>query len=257
MSEIIIVNVSVTLILAVLGACVASFVNVAALRRSEGVAYITGRSRCPVCGRTLRWFELIPVISWVILLGRCKTCNAKISPRYVLAELIGASAFALIFLKYRLSWMTMLSLGVAGILLTVALVDLSCKEIPNGLLFALMPFAVTAFLAQPDVSLLSRGIGLFVISAPMLILAVFIDGAFGGGDIKLMAVCGALLGWQNTLLAFFVSVITAGCLSLVMIMRNIAGKGAKIAFGPHLCTGVIAALLYGNEIISWYSGFFR
>jgi len=252
MKDIVIINTAFTLILAALGACAASFVNVAALRRPQGLDYITGRSRCTACGRTLRWFELIPVISWGMLLGRCRTCKAKIPPRYVLAELVGALAFALSYVRYKLSWMTVLSLGVAVILLAVSLIDLSSKEIPNGLLIALMPFAAAAFLAQPDVSAGSRAIGLAVVSAPMLILALVIDGAFGGGDIKLMVICGILLGWQNTLLAFFISLLTAGCLSLTLIIRKLAAKGAHIAFGPHLCTGVMVALLFGNEMVSWY-----
>jgi len=252
MNELTITYATITAFFAVLGASIASFLNVAALRRAEGASFITGRSHCPSCNRTLRWFELIPVFSWIILLGRCRTCKAKISPRYALVELIGALAAALCFVTYRFAWMTVLSLGVSVILLVIALIDLTSQEIPNGLIIALIPFAVAAIWAQPEISLLSRGIGLIAISVPMFILAILIDGAFGFGDIKLMAVCGVMLGWQNTVLAFFFAVITAGCVSLALIARGKARKGAKIAFGPHLCFGVMAAMLYGKDIILWY-----
>jgi leader peptidase (prepilin peptidase)/N-methyltransferase len=93
---------------------------------------------------------------------------------------------------------------------------------------------------------------MLVVSLPMLIMAMVIDGAFGGGDIKLMIVCGFLLGWQNTLTAFFVAVIIAGSISLALTLGGKTKKGAHIAFGPHLCLGILGSLLYGYEMISWY-----
>jgi len=256
MTELQILNTTITVLLAVLGASAGSFINVAALRRAEGLSFVTGRSRCPVCHRKLRWFELIPVISWLLLFGRCRTCKTGISPRYMLVELAGAAAMALCFIRYWFTWNMLLSLGVAVILLAIAMMDITSRDIPNGLIIALIPFAVGTIWVWRDVSLLSRGIGLIAISLPMLFLALLIDGAFGGGDIKLMAVCGVLLGWENTLLAFFIAVIAAGFISVILILQKKAKRGAKITFGPHLCVGVIIALLYGREIITWYLGLF-
>ena len=252
MNELQIINAYFITILAIAGACAGSFINVAALRRSEGLSFISGRSRCPSCNRKLQWYELIPIFSWLFLLGRCRTCKVWISPRYMLVEVAGAAATAMSFVRYRLTWMTPLAFGVAIILLTVAMMDLTSREIPDGLIIALIPFAIAAIWAQPGVTLLSRGIGLLAVSLPMLILAFFIDGAFGGGDIKLMAVCGAMLGWQCTLPAFFISVVFAGCFSIALIIKKKAKRSAHIAFGPHLCFGVMVALLYGKEIIDWY-----
>ena len=242
----------ITAILAVLGACVASFINVAALRGAKGESFVAGRSRCPKCGAELRWFELIPVISWLIQAGRCRRCKVRISPRYLIVEIVGAASSAMCFVRYGLTWMTPLALVVTLILLAVALFDAGSMEIPNGLVIALIPLAVLSIWAQPGLTLLSRGIGIFTVSLPMLLLALVINGAFGGGDIKLMAVCGFLLGWQNTVLAFFVAVVTAGIIVITLIARGKAKKGAHIAFGPHLCLGVAAAMLYGKEIINWY-----
>ena len=256
MDEFAVLNSAITAILAVLGACAGSFINVVALRRSEGLSFITGRSRCPGCKRKLEWFELIPVISWLALFGRCRTCKARISPRYMIVELIGAAASASCFIRYWLTWNTVLALGVAVLLLAVAMIDITSMEIPNGLVIALIPFAIVSVLVWPDVSLISRGIGLVAASVPMLLLALIIDGAFGGGDVKLMAVCGVLLGWQNAVLALFIAVITAGVVALSLIVRRKAKRGAHIAFGPHLCFGVLAALLYGGELISWYLNLF-
>ena len=256
MNDLFIINTYFITILAIFGACAGSFINVAALRRSEGLSFISGRSRCPACQRKLRWFELIPVFSWLALLGRCRTCKARVSPRYVLVEIFGAAAASFCFIRYRLTWMTPLALAAAIILLAVAMIDLTSKEIPNGLVIALIPLAVCAIWAQPEITLLSRGIGFFTISIPMLILALFVNNAFGVGDMKFMAVCGAFLGWQSTLLAFFIAVITAGCLSITLILRKKAKRNQKLAFGPHLCLGVMVALLYGGEIITWYLGIY-
>jgi len=256
MTELQIINTAATSLLAVLGACVASFINVVALRRAEGISWISGRSHCPACGKALAWFELIPVVSWLFLLGRCRACKARIPPRYALVELAGAASSAFCYIRYGLTWMTVLSFGVSVILLTITMIDLTSMEIPNALIIALIPFAVWAIWAMPDVSLLSRGIGMFTASVPMLILALIVAGAFGGGDVKLMAVCGVLLGWENTLLALFIAILTGGVLSISLMLTGRAKKGAHIAFGPHLCAGVMVALLYGKELISWYLGLF-
>jgi len=252
MTELQFLNIIISVFFAVLGASFASFLNVAALRRAGGLNFVSGRSSCPFCKHTIKWFDLIPVISWLLLRGRCRECKTKISPRYLLVELVGAAIAMLCFIRFWLTWMTPLSLAVAILLYAVALIDLGTQEIPNGLVLALIPFAIASVWAMPEVSLLSRGIGLLTASLPMFILALLIEGAFGFGDVKLMAVCGVLLGWQNTVLAFFIAVVTAGCYSLVIILRGAAKKGAKIAFGPHLFLGVYVALLCGSELISWY-----
>ncbi|MDR0325905.1 MAG: prepilin peptidase [Oscillospiraceae bacterium] len=233
---------------AVLGACFGSFINAAALRYVKKESFITGRSKCPHCDKVLRWFELVPVVSWLVLRGRCRGCRAKISPRYPLAEAFFALPAALCFYTFGWSWMTLLAFGVCGILLAIALIDLDTMEIPNGLVIALIPLAAAAVWAQPDITLLRRGIGLLVVSVPMLLLALIISGAFGGGDVKLMAVCGFLLGWQNTLFAFFLALAGGVVYSLI---KKVDRK-AQIPFGPFLCAGTAAAMLYGSEILSAY-----
>ncbi|MDR0292965.1 MAG: prepilin peptidase [Oscillospiraceae bacterium] len=239
-----------------LGACMGSFVNAAALRAAKKESFVRGRSKCPECGKTLRWFELIPVVSWLALRGRCRGCKARISPRYPLAEVACALPAALCFIRYRFSLMTPLAFCVCVLLLAVALTDMETMEIPGVLILALIPFAAGAVWAQPDVTLLGRGIGLAAVSVPMLALALIISGAFGERDIELMAVCGFLLGWQNTLLAFFLAVLTGGGYAMTLMLRGKKGRGEHMAFGPHLCAGVTVAMLFGKEIISGYLGLF-
>jgi len=249
-------NIILITLFAVFGACIASFANVVALRGAKGESFINGRSRCPSCSGTLRWFELIPIISWLIQGGRCRRCKAPISIRYLLAEVTGATALSLSFVQYGFSWSFLIAFGVMVILLLIALIDMTTMEIPDVLVLALLPFAIGAIFAQPDISLISRAIGLLTISLPMLLLALIIKGAFGGGDIKFMAVIGVLLGWQSTLLSFFVAVLIAGTYALVLIIGKKVKKGAKMPFGPYLCFGAMTAFIYGREIITWYLGLF-
>ncbi|MCL2663358.1 MAG: prepilin peptidase [Oscillospiraceae bacterium] len=249
-------KITFTALFAVLGACIASFANVVALRSAKDESYINGRSRCPECGGTLRWFELIPVVSWLIQGGRCRKCSVPISPRYLIVEIAGALALGLSFFKYGFSWSFLIALGVYVILMLIAVIDFTIMEIPNGLVLALLPFAIGAIFAQPEISLISRAIGILTISLPMLILALIVKGAFGGGDIKLMAVVGLLLGWQLTLLAAFIGVFIAGCIAITLIIRKKVKKGAQMAFGPYLCLGTMTAFIFGTEILTWYLGLY-
>jgi len=256
MNEIQIINIATTALLAVFGACIGSFVNVTALRRLKSESFITGRSHCPSCGHTLKWYELIPIISWLVQLGRCRACKEPVSPRYLLVELMAALVSALCFIKFSFTWMTPLALCVSLILLAIALNDLSTREVPNGLVIALIPFAILTVFLQPETPLLARGIGFVSVSLPMLILALVISGAFGGGDIKLMAVCGFMLGWQNTLLAFFIAVLFGGGYAIYLIASKKRKRDEHMVFGPALCTGVATALLFGTDIVNWYLRFF-
>lgn len=246
-----ILNTVITAFLAVVGACAGSFINFAVLRRAEGMSYGAGRSQCPECGRTLMWFDFIPAKSRTKP-ASCHKCKTSISTRYILVVGICALASPLCFVAYGLTWNTLLSLGVAGILLVVALIDLSTTEIPNILVIALIPFAAAAIWTQPEITLLSRGIGAFTVSLPMFLLALAINGAFGGGDIKLMVVCGFLIGWQNTLLAFFIALLLGGSRAIYLMASGRGKRGEHIVFGPALCTGIMIALLFGDWLQRLY-----
>ena len=142
------------------------------------------------------------------------------------------------------------------ILLAIAVIDLKTREIPDKLIIALIPFAIAAIWAQPEISLLSRLIGFFAVSLPMLLLALAIKGAFGGGDIKLMAVCGFLLGWQNTVFAFFIALLLGGGFAMYLILSGKRSRKDQMVFGPALCIGIVFALLFGEKIIAWYMALF-
>ena len=142
------------------------------------------------------------------------------------------------------------------ILTALALIDWDTLEISDYFHLILAPFALWALWLWPEILWTERVIGLFVVSLPMLILTILITDAFGGGDIKLMAVCGFLLGWENTLLAFFIALLLGGGYGSYLLLSKRISRGKHIAFGPYLCIGVALSLLYGQEILGWYFSLF-
>lgn len=242
--------------LALFGACIGSFINVVIYRLPKGGLFVKARSCCPACDKQLNWLDLIPILGFILLKGRCRYCGTRISPRYPIVEAACALLAIFCFWRFGLDWRLVLSFGVCAILLAIALIDHDTMEIPDGLVLALMPFAVYAIWGWPDISLIERILGIFAVSLPMLLLALLINGAFGGGDIKLMAVCGFLLGWKITLAAFFISLLTGGGYAIFMLASGKGKRGEHMAFAPHLCAGVAAALFFGADMLRLYLGLF-
>ena len=221
-----------------LGAALFSFMNVVAWRLPRGMDPLQGRSHCPQCGHTLGAPDLVPVFSWLLLRGRCRHCGARIPVRYFLVEVLGGvlalgctrrfgTALSLTQGLFGMSWAALTALAVCGVVGTL----LS----PAGWLPHL--------------------IGAFCVSVPMLLLCLVIDGAFGGGDIKLMAAAGLFLGWQNTLLAMFLGILGGGLYGIWLLAAKRADKKDHFAFGPFLCVGIVIAMLFGEPILQWYCAF--
>jgi leader peptidase (prepilin peptidase)/N-methyltransferase len=167
-------------------------------------------------------------------------------------ELACAGLAAAAFLRFGLTWQAPLAFFATAALLAVALVDLDTMEIPDSLCAALGRLALLHMLAAPGTPLAGRLIGMLAVSLPMLLLALLVKGAFGGGDIKLMAACGFMLGFGATLTAFFIAAVAGGLHAGLLLATGKAKRGSHIAFGPHLCLGVAAALYFGADILSWY-----
>ena len=221
-----------------LGAALFSFMNVVAWRLPRGMDPLKGRSVCPQCGHTLGAPDLVPVFSWLFLRGRCRHCGAHIPARYLLVELLGGvlalgctwrygAAYALPGGLFGMSWAALLALAVCG--------------------------AVSVLLSPAD--WLPHIIGALCVSVPMFLLCLVIDGAFGGGDIKLMAAAGLFLGWQNTLLAMFFGIVFGGVYGIYLLAAKKAGKKDHFAFGPFLCAGIVIAMLFGGPVLEWYCAF--
>jgi len=242
-----------TLFFAVIGTLFGSFINVVITRLPEkGRFFSESRSHCTECGHIIRWYDLFPLLSYLFLLGRCRDCKARISPRYPIIEAFGALLAVAAIWRFGFSYFTICVYAVTMILLAISVIDLNTSEIPDSLWIAIIPFAVASIWLLPNVTWVSHLIGIVTIALPMLILSLIIPGAFGGGDIKLMAVCGLLLGWQQTLVAFFIAIVLGGFYAIFLMISGKRKRGEHMVFGPALCAGVAVSIFYGYEIISWY-----
>lgn len=248
-----------------LGAALFSFMNVVAWRLPRNMDPLKGRSICPRCGRTLDAPDLVPVFSWLFLRGRCRHFGAHIPARYLLVEVLGGvlalgctrqygAALALPDGLFGMSWAALLALAVCGILLSIALIDAETQTIPDRLNFALAVCGVAGTALSPA-GWRGHIIGAVCVSVPMFLLCLAIDGAFGGGDIKLMAAAGLFLGWQNTLLAMFFGILGGGVYGMYLLAAKKADKKDHFAFGPFLCAGIVLAMLFGEPVLGWYCQF--
>lgn len=237
------------------GAVIGSFLNVLIYRLPRHLNFVKGFSFCPNCEHRLYPKDLVPIFSWLFLGGKCRYCSEPISPRYMIVELISGLLALALYIFYPLPQAGLLFV-VGAILLVLTLIDADTQEIPDSLNIAILLCGIAAIWVMGDVTILSRVIGIFAISVPLLLIAILISGAFGGGDIKLMAAAGFLLGWQNAIVATFIGIILGGVYGIILLARRKKGRKEHFAFGPCLAVGIFSALLWGDKIIGWYLNFF-
>jgi leader peptidase (prepilin peptidase)/N-methyltransferase len=201
-----------------------------------------------------------PIISWLLLGGKCRYCGEKVSARYTLVEFMGG-VFALLTvheLGYNME--ALLVFAFLGVLTAVAFVDIDTMEIPNGFVIAILVLG----LLRVVMSVFSGGlagvlpyiIGMLCVSVPMYIIAWIIPGGFGGGDIKLMFACGLFLAWKMTLVAAALGLLTGGLYGVVLLATRKIGLKGHFFFGPFLCLGMFLAIFWGESILNWYLGFY-
>jgi len=176
----------------------------------------------------------------------------KISTRYPLVETITGLIALLVFWNSGFSIISLLYFSFSAVLIVISFIDFDTMTIPDTLVIILLVIALGAVIIVPEPNLISRTIGAFAISLPMLILALIIPESFGGGDIKLIAVCGLMLGWVAVLTAIFIALIFGGAHGVLMIIKNRDNKKNHIAFGQYICIGTFISMLYGNSIIDGY-----
>lgn len=239
----------------IFGTCIASFMNVIIFRLPLGISIAKGRSFCPCCHHQLNIYDLIPIVSYIFLFGKCRYCHTKISIHDTCLEIFGGLLSLFCLYHYGINIMALFVFCFGMLLLTISLIDLKIMIIPDCLVLSCF---VIGMMSIPfmNLSLLDRIFGFFVISCPLYILNLFIPDCFGGGDIKLIAVCGLMLGWKLVLVGMFIAVIIAGCYAGYLMLTHKVDKKGHIAFGPYICFGMFVSLLYGNELLSWYLALF-
>lgn len=234
----------------VMGFVIGSFLNVCIYRIPLHLNIAKGRSFCPSCHTTLKAYDMVPIFSYLILRGKCRKCKAPISVQYPLVEALTGILFLAAFLAYGFTIYSGLLCLFFCCLIVVSITDIQTMTIPDSLQVFIFILAVINIIVSPN-EIIEKLIGLAVISIPMLLIAA-LTGGFGGGDVKLCAVCGLFLGWKLVLLGAFIGCILASCWSLLLIIRKKADKKTLISFGPFLCIGFLFSALYGSSLINWY-----
>lgn len=236
-----------------LGLVFGSFCNAWAWRIVHGESIVHGRSHCAVCGHPLSARDLVPLLSWLFLRGKCRYCGAPISVRYPAVELLSALYYLSIVLRFGLRVDALRLLILGSLLLTASLVDLDTMELPDGLLLAA---ALAALLRLPD-GWKSALLGAAAISIPLLLLVLLADKlldreTMGGGDIKLVAVLGLHFGSLQTLFLLILACVLGLCLGAAMKKA----KDAPFPFGPALALAGWFTALCGTSLVSWYLSLF-
>lgn len=246
------------IVAAALGAVFGSFLNCAAWRIAHKESFLKGRSHCPECGHTLSAADLVPVLSWCFLRGKCRYCGTRVSARYPLTELFFALVTVLCLLQGGLTVITLRNWVFFCCLFCLSLVDLDIYIIPDGcLLVSLLVWAAALPFAGMDLGQIGLHILAGVVFAgAILLLSLLMDRilhkeSMGGGDIKLFAVVGVYLGFLPTLFAVILACVFGLLFSLIRRMLP-GSRNEQIPFGPSIAAAAAAVLLYGEPFVSWY-----
>lgn len=247
---------------AVSGLVMGSFLNCFASRYARGESVRKGRSHCALCAHPLGAADLIPLVSWLWLRGRCRYCGGRVSPVYPLAELVSAAVYVSVALRFGLGWEALRYLALMTLLLAASFTDLHCREIPDRVVLLGIAAALLSALGaeKPLSAALHAVLGSLAVAAPLLGLTLAFDRllgreSLGGGDIKLLFMIGLFFDWKRNLL-LLIAACALGLLFALPLRRRGGTDGREIPFGPALAAGAWLVLLWGDGFIRWYLGLF-
>jgi len=241
----------------VLGAVIGSFLNVCIYRlpREESIA-IPG-SHCRHCQKPIALYDNIPILSYLALRGRCRNCQARISLQYPVVEGITALGSVLLFIKFGLSWSCLFYFSFFASLVTITVIDFYHQIIPDVISLPGIGVGLLASLFLPQITFFNSLLGILLGGGSLFVVATVYQWlvkreGMGGGDVKLLAMVGAFLGWKAVILTVIFSSLIGSITGIVIIL--VKGKDLKysIPFGPFLSVAAVISLFYGENIIQWY-----
>ena len=244
--------------------CIGSFLNVCIFRLPTSKSISDpSRSICPNCGDTIRFYDNIPVLSFLVLKGRCRQCNTPISCRYPIVEILSGLFALCVFLKFGLTVQGFIFYAFISCLLVVTFIDIDHQIIPNVITLPGIPIFFLASFAVPDVTyvdsilgLLAGGGSLYAVGWAYYLIKK--KEGMGGGDIKLLAMIGALLGWKGVVFTIFTgSAVGTFAGLIVMASKRLIDAKLRIPFGPFLSIGAISYVFFGEKVIFWYLNMLR
>lgn len=252
----------------VFGALVGSFLNVCIARIPNDESIVKPPSHCPKCKAAIPGYLNIPLLSYVWLRGRCRSCRVRISPRYFVVELLTALAALALYFQFGLSFTFFVTFVFTAALIVISFIDLDVRIVPDvislpgiiaGLVFSIAGYFLFEDMFEVVPTPLSSLIGVLVGGGFLLATAWIyekvtgVDG-MGGGDIKLLAMIGAFLGWPSVPVTLFVASVLGSVIGIGLMVATGAGRRLALPFAPFLCSGALAYVFYGNKLIGFYLG---
>lgn len=250
-----------TILISLYGLLIGSFLNVCIYRipREESIAFPP--SHCPNCGTSLKWYNLVPVFSFIVQRGKCGYCGEKISPQYPIVELLNAISYLIIYTKFGLSLEFFFYAIIFSLLIVVTFIDLKEMIIPDILIILILVISVIykillyiLYSKSPD---LLNSIGGLVLSSLLFILIIIVSkGGMGGGDVTLIGALGFILGIKRIFLTIFLSFILGAIISIFLLITKIKGRKDPIPFGPFIILGFFIVIFWGEQLLAWYMNLF-
>jgi len=246
-------------LIVILGLVVGSFSNVCIYRIPREESIVFPASHCPNCSTPIKAIDNIPLLSYILLRGRCRQCKEKISIRYPLVELASGIIYILVFMVYGRTMQTLVYLLLSSALLIVALIDLDEQIIPDEISLPGMVIGFVISIFVPYLSYVNALIGIVAGGGIIFLIAlagtvIFKKEAMGGGDVKLAAMIGAFIGWQYIILSLFIGFFIGAVVGVLLILLKIKSREDMIPFGPFIVLGSMVTILWGKNILHWYFG---
>jgi leader peptidase (prepilin peptidase)/N-methyltransferase len=243
-----------------LGLMLGSFMNVCIYRLPRGLSPVRPRSGCPKCGHMIAWYENVPVVSYLVLRGRCRKCRAPISPMYPIVEFITGAVFLAGYLYYGPSALLIVRLAFAWAMIALFVIDYQHQILPNVITVPGMVIGLLAnFLAGPGwvASIIGAAVGagsLYAIAE--IYYRVRHEEGLGMGDVKMLGMIGAFLGWKLVLLTLVLSSFLGSIIGVFVVVSRKESLKYAMPFGTFLAVGALVASVVGDAILDWYLGFF-
>jgi len=254
-------DLSTSLVVGTFGALIGSFLNVCIYRLPRGESIVWPRSHCPGCSTAIAWYDNIPILSYLWLRGHCRACRIPIPLRYPLVEVANAAGYLAILWFFGPSWTTVFYAVLFSALLVITGTDLSHKIIPNVITLPGIVLGLGGAATVLPVGIVNALLGVLIGGGLLWLLAwaspyLFGKEGMGGGDIKLLGMVGAFLGWKPALLTIMIGSLVGSVIGVSLIALRFMKRDEHIPFGPFLAFGAVVALFFAQPLLDWYQRLF-
>ena len=251
------INMFIFISLFLLGSIFGSFINVVIYRLPRDISIIKPRSYCTFCNRILRWYETIPIFSYLILKGKCSTCGRSFTIRYLLIEILSGISFSCIYIYYINIWhFIFLALNIL-LFIAIGFIDYEHYIIPDILLIVLFSISILYSLFNQYEMIPQKFISMFIIASILLAIRIISNfiykkDSLGLGDIKLGGLIGFILGWKNTIIAIFLGLCVATVVVIILLIKKKVNRKSRIPLGPFMILGMVLYIFMGPILVEWY-----